>query len=125
MFVNTTPHDIVVYDAAGENIIKTIPKSDFQIRLRSTQQEPQRIIDGIPIYSNQRFLGLEFLGTGSRTELVLDDGKMYIVSLVVQSYVCQHIFDSIIRKKIFAVGSGSFAVRNKEGQVIGTTMLSN
>ncbi len=90
-FINATPHEIKIYSDDKKNVIKTIPVGKFVMRLKTDQQKYINTIDGIPIYTDQKFTGIEVLdslGKAVRFEL---GGDKIIVSSHVKQYIDENL----------------------------------
>lgn len=124
MFVNTTPHEIVIYDEKDKTTqIKKIPASRLQIRLKSTAQEFKTNIDEIPIWTAQKFTGLEVLYDNnpiSNSQMMEYNRNLFIVSLPVKMYIDENHKD--VKHLYFTVDSNLGCVR-ENGVIKGTTRL--
>ncbi|MEM5868250.1 MAG: hypothetical protein QXG39_10080 [Candidatus Aenigmatarchaeota archaeon] len=105
ILVNLTPHEIVVYDSSGQNILFKIPPSGTVARVSTFQQKVGEL-NGIPIYKT----------TYGKVENLPNPqpGVVYIVSIL----VLQALAGS--RSDIVAPDTGSGAVRDASGKIIGT-----
>ena len=101
--VNLTPHDVVVYDENGENILQTIPSSG----MARVEQKSEKFaeINGIPV--NKTSYGV--------VENLPDkkEGTIYIVSLLTAQAIKEQEPN---RKDIYIVDE---IVRNEKGQILG------
>ena len=102
--VNLTPHEIAVYDAAGESVLQVIPSSGMA---RAAQtREPLDKINGIPVSKT---------GYGAVTGLPdQQDGVVYIVSVL----TAQAAPD---RKDLYIVDD---LVRDDTGRILGCKALA-
>jgi hypothetical protein len=125
MFVNTTPHDIVLYDEKKENILYKFGKSKYECRLKTSQQKLLKtlFVDGIsiPIWSNQKFESLILTYNGEELKEIPKDIK-FIVSLPIKTFIENN--NLRISENFFVPDTNLGAVR-KDGQIIGTTRLLN
>lgn len=102
--VNLTPHEITVYDAAGESVLQVIPSSGMA---RAAQtREPLDDINGIPV-SKTGYGAVEGLPDQR-------DGVVYIVSVL----TAQAAPD---RKDLYIVDK---LVRDNTGQILGCKALA-
>lgn len=103
--VNVTPHEIVVFDQEGKNVIMRIPPSGIIARVTTTQQKVGEI-NGIPIFKTFY----------DKVENLPDPqpNTIYIVS----SLVLQALGGS--RSDVVAPDTGTGAVRDSSGKIVGT-----
>lgn len=102
--VNLTPHEIMVYDAAGESVLQVIPSSGMA---RAAQtREPLADINGIPV-SKTGYGAVEGLPDQR-------DGVVYIVSVL----TAQAAPD---RKDLYIVDD---LVRDEAGRILGCKALA-
>jgi len=103
--INMTPHEIIIYDQSGQNILFKIPPSNSVARVSVTQQKIAEI-NGVPVFKT----------TYGKVENLPDPqpNTIYIVSAL----VLQALAGS--RSDIVAPDTGSGAVRDSSGRIIGT-----
>jgi hypothetical protein len=107
--VNLTPHEVVVYDASG-NLVLKVPPSGRVARV-TTKEEPVGDINGIPIFKT----------TYGDVENLPDPepGTVYIVSLLVLQALQAH---GIQRSDVVAPNTAPTphgAVRDAQGRIVG------
>ena len=124
--INWTPHDIVIYDEDGKNVILTIKKSSFSGRLESEYQSlGNSIIDNIeiPIISKCEYKGFIDLPNFWKQLDTCD----VVVSMPVAEFLYElHISKNRTTrfKNIFIPDSGpDSSVRDTKGQIIGVKRL--
>jgi len=122
--INCTPHDIVVYDDDGKTVIVTIPRSE-PIRLKEIDEEAGEI----KIIDTERSIRIPLIARDFVCPSITppDDGdgggdgfEVYIVSLPMLMMLALKA-DDLPRSVLFvAPDTGSGAVRDEKGQIIGT-----
>lgn len=106
-FINLTPHDITIY-GNNKEVIRTIPASGTLARIE-TKTERVGEIDGIPLM--QTF-------TGNVSGIAEPQEEVYqIVSMPVAQVLSG-------RADILAPDTGSGAVRDESGRILGTLRLT-
>ncbi len=103
MFVNLTPHAIVLRTEAGDNI--TIPPSGDVARVATTEVITSSVA-GIPVITR----------TMGKPEGLPAEGTPVLVSAMVAA-AC------VGRKGVFAPDTGATAIRNDKGHVVAVTRL--
>lgn len=122
-FVNATPHEIKIFKEDKKTLLKTIPVGEFVIRLDTEPQKYIKHVEDIPIYTNQKFTGLN-LGHKEKDikQIGLDNKKVYIVSYMVKDYIKEH---HPKMSDIFYIPDGNEGAVRENGMIIGTTRLLN
>ena len=103
--INVTPHEIVIFDSEGKNVIKRIAPSGVVARL-TTNMVACAPIDGIPVFSTQ-FGKTECLP-------VEQEGTHFIVSALILKAHPERM-DLVVPNE---------SVRDGEGRIIGCKSLS-
>ncbi len=115
-FVNFTPHDIKIYDPAGERIVRTIPRSGLVCRFRDPTGEPRIAgeLDGIRVVEATLL---------DRQELVnLPDPELGTVFIT--SILCLSAARALDRRDVVAPDTDQGVVRcPSTGGIIGITRL--
>ena len=118
--INCTPHDVHVYDEAGKEIQVTYPRSDYVLRLiqkPQTEVGPLTAPNGriISVYSPQEFGDVEGLPS-------YESGHCpdILVSLLVGQRLREN---GAWPGGVFGPDTGTGAVRDEKGQIIGTKWL--
>jgi hypothetical protein len=101
--INKTPHPVHIVDAAG-NIVRTFPKSDTLIRLKSAVR-PLANFDGVPV--------TETIFGEPEGLPAYESGIYYIVSQLVKAALPDR-FDLLVPAEM---------LRDKEGNIIGCQSL--
>lgn len=101
---NCTPHPIDIWDAAGERIVRTIPRSDVVVRLRETNEHIGEA-DGVVISRTSY---------GEPVDLPDEEpGTLLIVSVLVKSALPERR-DLVVPVEL---------VRDDEGHIVGCRSL--
>lgn len=103
-FVNLTPHEVVVFNEEGKEVLR-IPPSGEVLRVE-TETVKVGEIEGVPVYA------LKYVRVGLPEE---KEGRYYIVSSVVLNF----LRGSKITRKDFLAPNTDKAIRDENGRIIG------
>lgn len=115
--VNTTPHDIVIYNQDKTEIIKTYPRSGKEIRMESAEQEQLGTLntEKVPVFEAQFFNKCDM-------RAAIELGSVFLVSMPVG----QHFSTRSHYLPYTFLGpdtSPAAVVRDDQGRILGTTRL--
>lgn len=102
--INMTPHDIILFNENGDEVIATFKPSGKQVRLTEIVEKTTDV-SGLPCVK-KRFV----VDEGTLPERI--NGYRYIVSTIVKHY-CKERDDFLVPD------TGNTAIRNSSGRIIG------
>jgi hypothetical protein len=124
--LNMTPHDVVIYDSRGENVIRRFPKSEYEMRVDSHQVDLGEI-DGIPLKSEQKLLGITITtSTTPDVSTLLNNYDVIIVSEMCMRYRFLTEDGKNIKAHFVCPNTApESVVRGGNGQILGVKSFSS